>query len=239
VAFRRKSRERAEEPAREEPAAVAGPAATDDEQDSAEPERSGPLDRSDIDDIGGYLDFGGLLIPAVAGIQIRLEQEEKTRRIVALSVLRGTAKLQLRAFAAPRSGGMWEENRRSILEQVAQQGGTVEEVVGRYGEELHARLRIPGNTGAAPTTRSVRFAGIEGPRWLVHAVFSTEAPGSPDWEPLEEVLAAVVVMRGAEAMPAGAMLTLRPPPQAEPAPEVPSAPKMDQLQPGARITEVR
>ena len=62
MAFRRKSRERAEEPAPEEAAAVAGAAAADDEQDSAEPERSGPRDRSEVDDIGGYLDFGGLLM---------------------------------------------------------------------------------------------------------------------------------------------------------------------------------
>lgn len=237
MAFRRKSRDRADQPEAEEVAA--GGAATAGDEPEEEQPRPGPLDRSELEDTSGYLDFGGLLIPAVAGIQIRLEQEEKTRRIVALSVLRDSARLQLRAFAAPRSGGMWDDNRASILEQVAQQGGAVEQVAGPYGEELHARLQVPGAAGAAPTTRFVRFAGIEGPRWLVHAVFTSDAPGSPDWESLEEVLASVVVVRGDEAMPAGAMLTLRPPPQAEPAAEAPSAPDMDQLQPGARITEVR
>jgi hypothetical protein len=237
VAFRRKSRDQSEQLGPEGVAAD-GAATAGDEPEEEQP-RPGPRDRSEVDDIGGYLDFGGLLIPALAGLQIRLEQEEKTRRVVALSVLRGSGRLQLRAFAAPRSGGMWEENRTSILEQVAQQGGAVEQVAGTYGEELHARLQVPGAAGAAPTTRSVRFAGVEGPRWLVHAVFMSEASGSPDWEPLEEVLAAVIVVRGNEAMPAGAMLTLRPPPQAEAAPAAPSAPDMDQLQPGARITEVR
>ena len=121
---------------------------------------------------------------------------------------------------------------------MAAQGGVVEEVDGRYGSELHARLQIAGKEGAPARTRYVRFTGVEGPRWLVHAVFNSETPGGPRWDALEETLESIVVVRGTDAMPAGAMLTLRPPEQ-PPAAEGASEPDVESLEPGARITEVR
>lgn len=232
MAFRKKRDQQAEADA----AAVTDGAA----EETAEEERPGPRDSSEVDEGGAYLDFGGLRIPALPGSTIRLEQDPNIKRIVAVTVLRDGGSLQVRAFAAPRSGGMWEENRSSILEQVAAQGGAVEQVDGRYGRELHARLQMAGKEGAPPRTRYVRFTGIEGPRWLVHAVFNSETPGGPRWTALEEVLDSIVVVRGTDAMPAGALLTLRPPEQppaaaAEGAPE----PEVESLEPGARITEVR
>lgn len=214
--------------------AVAGPL------EEAEPERTGPRDSSEVDDSAARLDVGGLRIPALPGSTIRLEQDPSTKRIVAVTVLRDGGSLQLRAFAAPRSGGMWEENRTSILEQVSAQGGAVQEIDGRYGQELHAELQVPGKEGAPPRTRWVRFTGIEGPRWLVHAVFTSEAPSGPQWEALEEILDNLVVVRGTDAMPAGAMLTLRAPEQPPATAAQPAAgPDVESLEPGARITEVR
>jgi hypothetical protein len=235
VAFRKKRNRSAEPPEAE----TANAAAAVPEEDVA-PDRPGPRDASEIEEGGTYLDFGGLRIPALPGSTIRLEQDSSIKRIVAVTVLRDGASLQVRAFAAPRSGGMWEENRTSILEQVAAQSGAVEEVDGRYGRELHARLQVPGKDGAPARTRWVRFTGIDGPRWLVHAVFTSEAPGGPDWDALEEVLESIVVVRGSDAMPAGAMLTLRPPEQPPAAAaEEQAVPDTESLEPGARITEVR
>ena len=42
--------------------------------------------------------------PALPGSTIRLEQDPSIKRIVAVTVLRDGGSLQLRAFAAPRSG---------------------------------------------------------------------------------------------------------------------------------------
>ena len=231
MAFRKKRNQQVESDA----AAVVDEAA----EGTAEAERPGPRDATEVDEGGAYLDFGGLRIPALPGSTIRLEQDPNIKRIVAVTVLRDSGSLQVRAFAAPRSGGMWEENRTSILEQVSAQGGVVEEVDGRYGRELHARLQMPGKEGAPARTRYVRFTGIDGPRWLVHAVFNSEAPGGPRWDALEEVLESIVVVRGTDAMPAGAMLMLRPPEQPPAAAEGATEPDVESLEPGARITEVR
>jgi hypothetical protein len=230
VAFRKKRNQQADADAA---------ALVDEAAEETVEERPGPRDASEVDEGGAYLDFGGLRIPALPGSTIRLEQDPNIKRIVAVTVLRDGGSLQVRAFAAPRSGGMWEENRKSILEQVAAQGGVVEEVDGRYGQELHARLQMPGKEGAPARTRYVRFTGVDGPRWLVHAVFNSEAPGGPRWEALEEVLESIVVVRGTDAMPAGAMLTLRPPEQPPAAAEGAPGPDVESLEPGARITEVR
>jgi hypothetical protein len=119
VAFRKKRNQQVESDA----AAVVDEAA----EGTAEAERPGPRDATEVDEGGAYLDFGGLRIPALPGSTIRLEQDPNIKRIVAVTVLRDSGSLQVRAFAAPRSGGMWEENRTSILEQVSAQGGVVEE----------------------------------------------------------------------------------------------------------------
>ncbi len=242
--FRKKGRARAEDAAadNEDAAAQTADAEAVDEAADAAPDQPAhaPLDSSEVEDTSGYLDLGGLLLRPIPGVSIRLDAEPKTKRIIAVTVLRDGASVQLRAFAAPRSGGMWDENRASILEQVAAQGGIVEEVSGVYGPELHAQLRVQKQDGSPGPTRYVRFVGVEGPRWLLHAVFTTESRAEDRWEPLEEVLGAVVVNRGDEAMPAGAMLALRPPEQAISAPTAaPAAPGLDQVDPKDRITEVR
>lgn len=233
----RKRRSRADASAQTE--GEASSAETTD-QSAEEPRRPGPWDASEVEPDDAHLDFGGIRVPILADCAVRLDQETKTKRIIAVSILRGGDVLQVRAFAAPRSGGLWDENRTSILEQTANQGGKVEEVAGRFGQELQSRLQVAGKDGAPPRMRQVRFAGVEGPRWLVHAVFTTEKPGQPDWTALEEVLDGIVVDRGTDAMPAGGMLTLRPPEQT-PSSIATTAlgPKPETLEPGARITEVR
>ncbi len=44
--------------------------------------------------------------------------------------------LELRAFAATRSGGLWDEVRADIVEEVARLGGECTEAEGPYGAEL-------------------------------------------------------------------------------------------------------
>lgn len=239
MAFKRKARKTSGD---EATAAAAGTEPEASDSEPAEAPRPGALDASEVTDTSGHLDFGGLLIPVFPDIAIRLDQDSATRRFVAVTIMRGDRTMRLRPFAAPRSGGMWEQNRSTILDQVAEQGGTVREIDGRYGPELLSELHVPNAKGTGSTKRAVRFAGVEGPRWLLHVMFTSDLPGEQDWDGLEEVLASVVVVRGDEAMPAGAMLTLQPPPEAQKAqgqPAAPGGPTMESLEPGQRITEVR
>jgi hypothetical protein len=81
----------------------------------------------------------------------------------------------------------------------------VEEENGQYGTELRARVRTPEGMN------DLRFVGIDGPRWMIRAIYQGPAAVDPPTAagPLAECLRNVVVDRGREAMPALEALPLR------------------------------
>ncbi|HWS58109.1 MAG TPA: DUF3710 domain-containing protein [Actinotalea sp.] len=208
--------------------------------DGASPESArGPWDVSDMPDLGARLDLGALRIPGRQGMQLRMEMEKDGSRVVAANIgLEGSA-LQVQAFAAPRTTGIWDELRAEIATSVTRQGGTADEVPGPFGRELLARLPIrtpEGRTGHRPA----RFIGIDGPRWFLRAVLTGRAAVDPEAAAaLESVIADVVVVRGTEARAPRELLTLHLPGR----PPVPATPATDQapdpLRRGPEITEVR
>ena len=84
------------------------------------------------------MDFGSLLVPAVEGFDIQVNVAEDTG--VWIAVVRGDSALQLQAFAAPKTSGLWDEVRQEIAEEVAKSGG---EQPGGGGPVRHRAAR-PG-----------------------------------------------------------------------------------------------
>jgi hypothetical protein len=207
----------------------------------------GPWDVSELDDpsdVAGYVDLGGLRLPGRDGMELRLEVEEATGRVTAATVQLGPSAVQLQAFAAPRSEGIWTEIRNEIASSVTRQGGTADEVPGPFGTELLARIptRTPdGRTAHQPA----RFAGIDGPRWFLRAVFHGAAAYDQEQAgQLEGFVREVVVVRGGDAMAPRELLALRLPDGSgePPAEEEAGGRSGDDLQPfrrGPEITEVR
>jgi hypothetical protein len=148
--------------------------------------------------------------------------------------------VQLQAFAAPRSEGIWDEIRAEIAAGVTRQGGTADEVPGSFGRELIARIPVRSSDGRAGH-QPARFAGVDGPRWFLRAVFHGAAVHDPDAAAvLEGVVRDVVVVRGAEAMAPRELLALRLPEAA--VQEAPAPEGRDPLEPferGPEITEIR
>src|SRR4051812_9251780 len=142
-------------------------------------------------------------------MELRLEVDEASGAVNGVAVLLGGSAVLLHAYAAPRSEGIWDEIRAEIAAGVTRQGGTADEVEGRFGTELLARLPVrtaDGRTGH----QAQRFAGVDGPRWFLRAVF--QGPAAQDAaaaEVLEDVVRDVVVVRGAEAMAPRELLPLR------------------------------
>lgn len=179
----------------------------------------GPFDLAEAeDDDAKRIDLGALRLPAREGMELRLEVEDKTQRVIAATVALGGSTLQLQAFAAPRTLGVWDGIRSEIAAQVAKQGGTADEVPGVFGRELIARIPVrtaDGRTGH----QASRFVGVDGPRWFLRGVFG--GPASHDHEAataLEDVLRSCVVVRGTEAMAPRDLLPLTLPAGAAPAP---------------------
>jgi hypothetical protein len=203
----------------------------------------GPWDLSERPDPEGYVDLGGIRLKGREGMELRLEVEEATGAVTAATVQLGGSAVQLQAFAAPRSEGIWDEIRAEIASGVTRQGGTADEVPGPFGRELIARIPVrsaDGRTGHQPA----RFSGVDGPRWFLRAVFHGAAVHEPEAAAeLESVVRDVVVVRGGEAMAPRELLPLRLPESAEtPGPDAEPQGGDDELRPferGPEITEIR
>ena len=169
----------------------------------------GPFDVSEIENQDGYVDLGALLIAPREGLQLRLEVEEATQRVVAVTMDLDGSSLQLQAFAAPRSEGLWDEIREQIGQSVGSQGGQVEEIQGPFGTELVAKLPAGGADGSQGY-RVARFIGVDGPRWFLRGVLGGDAALDRDAAAaLEDLFRQIVVVRGESPMPPRDLLQLR------------------------------
>ncbi len=182
------------------PGGVAGAAGGPWDADDAYPER----DRAD---------FGSLLVPIAPNQQIELATDGQ--RFIWVTVKNGASELRVHAFAAPRSAGLWQEVRQEIAEELSSAGTAAEETEGPFGTEVFAHVGVePGNPAAGTTP--VRFIGIDGPRWLLRGlIIGAAATGAEPFEPFEDLLSDIVVVRGDHPMPPRDMLELRLPPEVQ------------------------
>ena len=222
----------------DEPDAPASPAeAADESSDTAGRSATGPFDVSEITSRDGYVDLGALLISPCEGLQLRLEVEEATQRVVAVTMDLNGSSLQLQAFAAPKSEGLWDEIREQIGQSVGSQGGQVVEVQGQFGTELVAKLPA-GAPDGSQGYRVARFVGVDGPRWFLRGVLGGAAAMDRDAAgPLETLFRKIVVIRGDSPMPPRDLLQLRLPKDASMTPP-PGAPALQEPERGPEITQI-
>lgn len=198
---------------------------------------NGPFDESEISSRDGYVDLGALLITPSEGLQLRLEVEEATQRVVAVTMDLNGSSLQLQAFAAPKTEELWDEIRGQIAQSVGSQGGQVEEVEGSFGTELVAKLPA-GLPDGSQGYRVARFIGVDGPRWFLRGVLGGAAALEREAaEPLEALFRKVVVVRGDSPMPPRDLLQLRLPKDATTTPP-PAAPGLQEPERGPEITQI-
>jgi hypothetical protein len=177
----------------------AGPAGSLAEDGGAD----GPYDITEAPATGRRLDLGSLRIPSVAGVEVRV-QANQDGAVQQVYLVHGESVLQLGVFAAPRTDPIWDEVRAEIRAKLFDDGVAVEEVDGAYGAELRARVRTQEGL------KDLRFVGVNGPRWMVRAVFQGPAAVDPHQAgPLAECLRGLVVNRGDQARPVKEPLPLR------------------------------
>lgn len=169
---------------------------------------SGPWDGAGSYPAGERMDFGSLLIPAREGLDVQVNMAEDQG--VWIAIVRGESALQLQAFAAPKTSGLWEEVRREIADEVAKSGGQSQEAGGPFGPELHARVDAAEPGQRRQQLQQVRFMGVDGPRWFLRGVISGPAAHRPELaRTFEELFADVVVMRGDHPAPPRDLLEIR------------------------------
>jgi Protein of unknown function (DUF3710) len=207
---------------------------------------TGPWDANEDVPQRERIDFGSLLVPAAEGVQVQVSVVENQPAWI--TVMRGQSGLQLQAFAASKSGGLWDEVRQEIAAEVARSGGQSIEADGPFGVELVARIipTDPGYGGRRGGLEPVRFLGVDGPRWFLRGLINGPAASYEDQaRPLERVFADVVVVRGDHPVPPRELLEIRLPEEAlealgqvAPEPEEGGWP-LNPFERGPEITETR
>ncbi|MEL5989956.1 DUF3710 domain-containing protein [Microbacterium phosphatis] len=171
---------------------------------------AGPLDETEANPVRPYIDLGGIKVLPREGLNLRLEVEEQTKRIVAVGLDYSDSTLQVQPFAAPRNAGLWEETRAQIRDQVRQQGGRVEEREGPLGAELLAE--VPVVAGSDAQMRLARFVGVDGPRWFLRGVIGGAGASDPAAAAqVEDLFRSIVVVRGGAPMPPRDLIPLKMP----------------------------
>ncbi|MEY4136652.1 MAG: hypothetical protein RL205_780 [Actinomycetota bacterium] len=196
----------------------------------------GPWDESEVDFNDGVerVNLGGLLVTGMPGVDVQVQVDQASGNVVQLTFAGFEGAVQIQPYAAPKSGGYWETVRGEILAGINGSGGLVETVEGPFGPELHAQVHDESGH-LVPA----RFAGIDGPRWFLRAVFLGAAARSGNAAAaLENVVRSLVVVRGREAMAAGSAIPMRLP-DAPVAPATVSVPVIDPFERGPEITEIR
>jgi hypothetical protein len=200
---------------------------------------SGPYDIDEVENIESTeespkIDLGSLILTAVPGSELRLQVAEDSGEIVSAMLVIETSidptmggespatgnqqpqafssALELGAYAAPRSGGLWAELRDEISRSATEAGGTASLAEGPFGVELRRLIPVTtpdGEEGYQPS----RMWVAEGPRWLLRGIVYGQAAIEDDADSpvVADVLSAfrqVIVRRGDEPMAPGDLLPL-------------------------------
>lgn len=193
-----------------DPISTDGPLPDDAKSAPEDRATAGPLDESEANAVRPYVDLGGVKIVPRPELQLRLEVEEGSKRVIAVGIDFAGSTLQVQPFAAPRSSGLWHEVRAQIVEQIHKQGGETTERDGAFGPEVLARIPVAGDAGGS--TRIARFIGVDGPRWFLRGVVAGQgAVDAAAAAQIDDVFRSIVVVRGTTPMPPRDLIPLQVP----------------------------
>ncbi|MBL7490842.1 DUF3710 domain-containing protein [Frankia sp. AgB1.9] len=180
---------------------------------------TGPYDLADAPrEPVRQFDLGSLLVPVLPDVayQFEVAGPDQDRRVVAVIAVADGSTMRITVHATPRHG-LGDEVRAELLRSARPALASMTDHA--LDPELSTRT---SPTGAREAPEPDRLLSIDGPRWLLLAAMTTPADAAPatagqsEATPrargaavLEDVLHAVVVVRGDRAMPAGAPLPLK------------------------------
>jgi hypothetical protein len=174
----------------------------------------GPFDSLELGTLENFVDCGALLFPRSNDeVKIRVDVEEGTGRLVALTLQHQESFIQVSAYSAPKSDGIWPEVFLQLKAAAdSQDGDTVIEEYS-FGPSILATLPISDDDNAGTTLRRVRLIGVDGPRWFLRGMIWGDAVSDRvAANVIDSLFKSVVVRRGDEALPPKERLELTMPP---------------------------
>ena len=190
------------------------------EETAPDARAEGPFDSTEVEaedlEAEDRIDLGALRVAGMPGMELGLQVDEQSGVVQAVLLMMDDSALELRAFAAPKTAGIWDEVRQEIVGEAAKMGGTATETDGPFGTELVLVVPVEDPEGQVFSQTS-RVIGVDGPRWLLRATVLGRAAVEPDAaEPMLDTLRNVIVVRGNEPMAVRESLPLRLPEGAQP-----------------------
>jgi hypothetical protein len=177
-------------------------------------------------------------------VELRVDVQDNV--VVNATLVHGPNAIQIQAFAAPKTTGIWLDVRDEIAQSIKEGGGSAELADGPFGPELHVRVAAPPPSEGGPPhgtgPQPLRFIGVDGPRWFLRGLLSGPAATDPNQaRRLIDLFRGTVVHRGSDAMAPRDLLPLRLPKEAmqQQAPAEPGRPTLETLERGPEITETR
>lgn len=159
-------------------------------------EQYGPWDVNDdqVPDYDEYLDLGAFYLPFMQHIELRIKADRATRAVLGCTISYGSSSLEIEAFAAPKTMGLWDDARADLLAS----DPNASEHPGAFGTEVRLPVKVKGGTVAT------RIVGVDGPRWMLRGIFSgtaaTASPVDEETKALDGFFAGIVVERGEEPL---------------------------------------
>lgn len=183
-----------------------------DESKSAPEDRAtaGPFDASEAPALRPYVDLGGIKVAPREGLQLRLEVDERANLVKAVSLEYQGSLLQVQAFAAPKTTGLWNRVRVELAQQTSGQGAKVTEEEGPLGPEVLVLTPVATEQGGG--VRPARFIAVDGPRWMLRGVILGKAAVDVEARAgIVELFRELVVVRGDGPLPPSELLPLKVP----------------------------
>lgn len=167
----------------------------------------GPWDVDDenVPDYDEYLDMGAYYLPFLQGIELRVKANRATQQVLGTTITYGSSSVEIEAFAAPKTLGLWDDVRADLLEA----NKDAKEADGVFGTELTLPVVVKG--GRKVVTRIV---GVDGPRWMLRGIFSGKAATDPDGDEakaLNQLFSNIVVERGEDPLAPRDLIPMHPP----------------------------
>jgi hypothetical protein len=168
----------------------------------------GPFDSSQVELNESFIDFGSILVPkSIPDMTVRVEVEETSARLVAVSLEVENSILQISAFSAPKTMPIWNEVADQLYDSLISQGAAAERTEGSFGVSILATM--PATDEPQMPERQLKFFGSDGPRWFLRGILSGKAlQDDATAVVLDNVFRQLVVNRGLEALPPRELLPL-------------------------------
>lgn len=164
----------------------------------------GPWDINDdaVIDYANHLDVGAFKLPYLQGVELRLKANRTTGDILGATITYGDSSLELEAFAAPKTLGLWDDVRGDLLDANPE----ADEQEGAFGTEILLPVQVKGKR------LMTRVVGVDGHRWMLRGIFSGKAASAGEEKDiLDRYFSDVVVERGDEPLAPHDLIPMHPP----------------------------